>query len=249
MFINLFMNLVDVEIKMNAENKNNSINFSQISANIIKQNIKFLNENKNKIYFEFDQKGKIHKMSLWHRIFYSSKKFNEIKNHLNEFTKSIKITESTSDEDKIEIKKLFFEIFPKISKSRKFYERDIDETVLNYLADQLRCLPQTNLSTSQVDESIQKETSNNLDNKSFKATRSVVTTAQVWAKMGNSVKSNAGCSISYRIVEGGANGKILGIFKASSEEPFGKKNTKLVQRIKRLALKLLPSSIAAGIFN
>lgn len=196
-------------------------------------NIDFLILNKGR--FEFKE-GRLKKLDFFSKLFYSKNKFNEIKNDLQNFTRSITINDKTSDKEKEAIKKLFFETLPKLDSKRKFYLRDISPTVLEFLKSQLHEVQQANQHNPvPLDEN--------------PALESVSKTAAVWAKMGSLVKSTSGSSTSYRIVEGGGEGKTLGIFKASVEEPLGSKNTKVAQRIKAIVLRCLPKSLVGSLFE
>jgi len=221
------------------------LNFSD---DAIKHNILFLEENKGKEKFTFDADGKMKKMNFLEKLIYtfSPTKQKSLKTAFNQFTRSIKITDQTTSDDKGAIKRLFFEALPGMN--RKFYEREIDKEVLHYLEDEIAALnpnPHKIKSDKLLDFLTSPSEPDDLfagikiEEKQERVLHSVAITAQVWAKMGSYTASEGGSSISYRIIAGGKEGKPVGIFKASSEEPLGEKNTKPGQRIKKIVISAL----------
>lgn len=246
------MRLITKGYKMSIHNNKPNIpeHFS-FSDDTIKSNIKFLNENKGK-RFDFDKTGNLYKMNWYQQIWYtisntfSPKKFEQINKQFNEFTKAIHVTDQTSQKDKETISRLFFETLPSLS--NKIYNRSVDEAVFDHLYSELTTEPEeaAAVQQSKADTLLDERTDNEFSiswptPQSAPAPKSVASIAKVWAKMGSYIASDSGSSISYRVMAGGEKGKILGIFKASSEEPLGEKNTKFTQQIKKIAVGLMPS--------
>jgi hypothetical protein len=218
-------------------------------SEINKYNIDFLNQNKTK-RFDFDSEGKIFAMNPLQRAIYSIKSFftpsehDRIKAQFNNFIKSITVKDQ-NEEEKKNITKFFFNTIPDLSRS--FYDRDIDKSTIEHLQKEIESVIEADVGPAEA-ENIPSEGLVDQESPIARpeeprqpAPRSVASVAKLWAKLGNYSTSDSGSSISYRVVEGGT-GTILGIFKASSEEPLGEKNTKLGQRIKKLALNLMPAS-------
>lgn len=211
---------MDPLLESGASTETQKIRAPNLALNNLNKNIKLIKEHKlQSLLWDDDKK-------IFHVIKHQNRE-SQIEG-FNQFIKSISVNEN--DNNNQLIAELFFEILPKKDKKHTFFKRDhIPKEIIEMLADYLE---------------------KNLNPPKKRMVQTSLKIARVWAKMGNVIQSTSGSSISYQIYAGDdPKRNKLGIFKPARMEPLAKDNKKLSQRVKKLAVAVMPQKMVGSLWE